>query len=911
MPKASPNRNSFNAGVFSELVIQRTDIDRYPAAMRSAINFVAVPQGPMFRRSGSLFVVPANDNDTYSTLVPFVYNEDQAFQLEFADLALRFHSEAGLQVYDNDAITAVLQTTPFKFTSAALAARGAVVGSQVTFNGFPFDFNLNAVVAKVTAKSGNDFTVDVDYPGATGAVTANAQLVYTVVSPYAHTDARNIRALQSVDVIYLFCDGYHVRKLSRFDTYDWRFSTLDFDTGPFLPAIPQNGVVTLSGTGSPVPVMTSATLPSGTVTSSGDTSAAWQAFDADPLTYWESNTNQSGTLGYTFPAAVVITGYTIYAPSNNSDTSYQALDYAPSNFKLYGRDPSTLIFELLDSQVDYVLYDSMRSVPFPINNTKAYDKYELRVTKCTRNGPINTRIARLALTTNNPTYTDVTMTLSGTYTGFNGGAGFLTTDVGRYVRLKGSDAFWRIGLITARASATSVTLRIIGDPFPSAGEAIRNWSLGYYSDNTGWPRVGVFFDDRLWVGGSVAYPDLVAGSKVGGYEDFSQTTPDNVVQDDSALAFRLNSRRLSRVMWLESDERGLLIGTGSAEWVITASGTDQALTARNPKARSATARGSAFIEPIKADSDILFVQAARRTVRKYGYVFESDGYKSPSLSMFASNMGTPRIAQMCYCAEPHSVVWMRRDDGSVIGLTYNPDQNLTGWHNHDFGGVVESISSIPSATDKQDVLWMVVNRTIDGGTKRYIERLMRFWDFDSVVQDAHFVDSGLRYDGDPITVLYGLPHLEGEFVRGLADGVPFPALQVVDGSITLPFPASVVIVGKSFTSEAETTNLEAGAADGTAQGKVGRMNNLSIALWKSAYGEIGVYNEDSQQNEYRPIKYREDADELMPIALVTDILDPMDMPSGYNKRKSMLFRQTEPLPFNVVALLPQVNTQDR
>src|SRR5688572_4474774 len=99
MAKASPSRNSFNAGEFSPLVEARTDIDRYPASMRRIENFIALPQGPAMRRSGTYFTTTAHDETNVSAIQPFVFADDQAFVVEFAHQRIRFVSEEGLQAY--------------------------------------------------------------------------------------------------------------------------------------------------------------------------------------------------------------------------------------------------------------------------------------------------------------------------------------------------------------------------------------------------------------------------------------------------------------------------------------------------------------------------------------------------------------------------------------------------------------------------------------------------------------------------------------------------------------------------------------------------------------------------------------------------------------------------------------------
>ena len=99
-----------------------------------------------------------------------------------------------------------------------------------------------------------------------------------------------------------------------------------------------------------------------------------------------------------------------------------------------------------------------------------------------------------------------------------------------------------------------------------------------------------------------------------------------------------------------------------------------------------------------------------------------------------------------------SIVWMVRADGTLIGMTYERDQEVVGWHRHIVGGVsdsdgtqaqVESVGVIPG-TDRDEV-WISVVRSVDGDTKVYIEQFQsRFLDIRK--ENSYFVDSGIIYD---------------------------------------------------------------------------------------------------------------------------------------------------------------------
>lgn len=635
--------------------------------------------------------------------------------------------------------------------------------------------------------------------------------------------------------------------------------------------------------------------------------SSYLAFDDDAdATYWASAQSQSGFIMYRTATPFVCDGYTVRVPRDNQDPNYVALDYAPSSFTFEAFDGTDWI--VLDEREDYVLYEGGKSIFFEIDNETAFEAYRLNVSKLRRNGLIEARVSGLTL--RDVAAADITFTASQT-DGINKGTGFVSTDVDRLMRVRASDGVWRPLKITAVVNTTTVRAKLMGEPFPNL-KPMKSWRLGLWSDTTGWPDMVEFLDDKLWFGGTRSYPDTFAASVSQDYENMAPTDLFGVVLDDSAFVRTLNARKLSRIRWMKSDLKGMLIGTGYQEFMV--SSTDGGgITVRNARARPAAFRGSKSVEPVQIDDQVLFVQRGGRALRELAFVFEADGYKAPSMSQLASHLGAKTFAEVVYSAEPHSILWVRRDDGSLVGLTYNRDENVIGWHRHDLsGGVVESMAVVPQKDELQDALWLTVRRFINGRNVRYIERLMPFWDFGDDISDAHFEDSGLRYEGSPSSVIYGLRHLEGEEVYGHADLYPVGPLIVKDGKVDLGFEASDVLLGLGFESEGVLQRVEAGSADGTAQGKPKRMHSAGLNVWSSYGGELGVYNEERDEIIYERLDYPVDFSETEKPALHTGFLPPVNPAPGYGPDGRLAFRRPKdsPFPFNVIALTPKLHTQD-
>jgi len=917
MAKASPARNSFNAGEYSVLVEGRTDYERYPASMKALLNMVVTPQGPALRRSGTEILTEACYDDKYSTLKPFIYNEDQSLWLEFTDGRVRFVLESGVQTYPAVPVASVESTVPFVIRSATL---GAEPGDQVVINGLPGALAFNGRTFNIVSKLGDDYTLDANFPGSAIEYPGmTAARVYHVGLPYTDVEARGIRMLTLEDTVYIYCDGHRPALLRRYGGYDWRYSQRVYVGGPFIDHTGKKmGTLKPDDSGR----ARNASVTSSTA-ESGHTNSA--LLDQSAETWFQvaapapASPAQEAYMLFDFGEPIVVDGYKIHRSRDNNiedadNNRYSATDAAPSDFSLRARVGTSGTWFMLDRRAGHVVYDNGCTPMFNLTNTIAYQQYELNVYKLVGEGNIAARIGEIIFqASTDPAIPYADVVLSGNYSDVNNGQGFLASDVDRLLRLKGADNIWRIARITEVTNATTIRIHYEGEPMFDA-QPIIEWQLGYFSDTIGWPTCATFAEDRLWESGMFGAPGIVVASRTGGYDDFTQKSSTNEVLDDGALVVRLNGARTSRVRWLESDERGVLVGTGAGEFVITSSSTsDSAITARSIRARNSTKRGSAYVEPVKSDRQVLFVQRSKRNLREMAYVFEADGYRTPSLSLFASHLTISQFEELAFAEEPYSIMWVRRADGSVIALTYNREHDVIGWHRHDFGGVVTSVSTLPSADNTTDLTAFVIDREVDGETRRFIEKLTPLWDFGMTLDGAHFVDCGKRYTGAPTNQVFDLWFLEGVEVDGLMDGVKFRGLPVTNGVLTLPnnVLASNIVVGRGFSSYGETSRLEAGAADGTSQGKIKRANLVAPFVWDSWGGEIGRYNETDGAYEWEDILYKDDYSTNDRPALATFIGEPVQMPIGYDNRGAIAFRQDDPYPLNVVALYPQLMTQDR
>ena len=476
---------------------------------------------------------------------------------------------------------------------------------------------------------------------------------------------------------------------------------------------------------------------------------------------------------------------------------------------------------------------------------------------------------------------------------------FASTDVDRLIRFSNGYA-----KITGFNSATEVDADV-KDDFDNT-TATSDWKLGSFSDTTGHPSCVSFFEQRLVFAGTTNEPQTLYFSKAGDYENMTTG-----VNADDAMVYTIASNQVNRIRYLKS-QRTLIVGTTGGEFTVSADGTDAAITPTNITIKRQSAYGSADVDAQAAGNSILFLQKAKRKIRELQYNFDVDGYVAADLTILNDAVTTSGINEMAYQQEPDSILWCVRDDGVLAGLTYQRGENVIAWHKHIFGGsfssgdaVCESIATI-SGDLTEDELWVIVKRTIDGNTVRYIECFANF-DFDETdATDFRFLDSHLTYDGSATISITGLDHLEGETVGVLADGATHADKTVSSGSITLDRSTEKAVVGLKYGSVLQTMRIEGGAAEGTSQGKTKRISKVVLRLFETVGAKVGP-TEDNLET----IPFRSSSDPMdTPVSTLIAGDKEIEFRDDYNSDGFIVVKQDQALPLSVLAIYPTVVTSD-
>ena len=346
-----------------------------------------------------------------------------------------------------------------------------------------------------------------------------------------------------------------------------------------------------------------------------------------------------------------------------------------------------------------------------------------------------------------------------------------------------------------------------------------------------------YFQQRFIYGGmskttGAGLQETVAASSIGNFTDFYRFYDPQTASNP--VVFRISGRQVTTVRHL-LDLNGLVIFTESSE-IIAAGDPAGILTPTDINLKTQSYHGSGKLAPIVIDNTALFVQARGSIVRDFVYTEGSGGYQGTDLSIFSTHLfENYSLVDWTYDKIPNSTVWAARSDGTLLGLTYLREHQVLAWHRHDFeGGQVESVCAIPDGSE--DSLYVVINRTINGATRRYVEK-MSSPIIDDIVDVAR-MDSFLSYDGRNVTAT----------TITISGGVTWS----YDETLTLTSSASY------FTSDDVGKQIHLTGSDGTiirftiegytsgtvVTGKPNKtvptgMRSVAISDWSKAIKEVG------------------------------------------------------------------------
>lgn len=881
--------HALNVGQFDRRVLHRVDLERVRLAAERQKNFQCDAIGPAWARPGTEYIFQQLD-DNQARLLPFLAGTDSAYLIELTDGVMRvldcstdtlvtrpavtsavtsgdFFASTGwtlastsgqsstisgdqlrLQARAHGGLAKAKQTLTVVETGTEHALRIVVERGPVKFRLGSTDGGAEYCPGGVEAElktgthsfaftpAGNayiEFSTDSQALRLVESCEIEAAGVMQITTPWPEAALKLIRYDQSLDVMFLACDGYQPMRIERRSATSWGLAEYEFYDGPFYPS--RSAEVTLT--------------PAAT---EGNTTLT-----ADRPFFTPEHV---GSLFRLFHEGQKVETY--LAGANEWSPPFMVSGITETNFEerkftiaITGTWSGTLRQQRAFGDPDGEYHDYRREQASATIDITANATY----TNDDNDDNIDAYV-RIGFPTGSYTSGEAAVAFS-----YGGGGGY------------------GVARVTGYTSSTVVDIEVI-TPFKGK-HATKRWREGWFSPIQGWPTAVVFNDGRLnWFAA-----DRFAGSISDAYESFDE----DFAGDAGPILRTIAVGGRNEVNWAMALS-SLMIGADSRIVNARASSLDEILTPDNAGMKSAGKIGSAAINPAElADDRGVFVQASGKLLYEITWSSEKGRYVVTPFSKLTASLFSTGILDIDVQTLPDQRMWVTTDSSDLICIVFEPSQNVLAAHipistSRD-GEYFESVAVVPGAD--QDRVYASVRRIINGNTVRYVEKFAK--DEEALVGDiCKVMDSHVEF-GAGSAAITGLDHLEGEDVVAWADGEPVlddtitdlslddsKVFTVAGGQITLPaVPTVGGCVGLAYDYQYKSARLALGVPNATPM--LNKQSLAGLGLLLSDYVRSGV--------KYGSVIGYETFDTPNSLPLLVDGEEAEEVVEGEGKDEQMLY----------------------
>ena len=719
---------SFVSGELSPSFLGRTDKPQYRNGASTMRNCFVRYQGGASSRAGFAYAgmckqgAPNAGGTATSNpprLINFQYNINQGFALEFGDTYMRILSKGAYVTETAQNVTAITKANPGVIT---IANHGYSNGDWVYATGIGGMTNFNGLTWIVQNSTMNTFTLtdlfgNVQNTTNFSAFTSGGTFarIYTVTSPYAAVDLPYLKFTENANLMNLVCwnqttnTAYPPYTLTRVSNTNWVFAVVSFA----LPVSAPTGVKATANASTTLSTWYSYQVTS--VDNQGNESVASTAVDVQNN---DIAINAGSNVITWSSAGSNISNYNVYAATPAYATADPGFAGVP-----YGRIGSPLGLQFTDSNIiaDFTQTPPLHANPFAQGSI-------LSVT-ATAGG------------------TNWTQSGTGFVISTSTGSGAILTPI-----IQGSMVVGGIVQYGGQGYAATDTASVSG---VGSGATI---SI-FVGPQTGtYPGTVQYYQQRLVYADTINQPDTYFMSQPGLYNNFDSAIP---TVDSDAIIGTPWAVQVNGIQFMVPSIQGLLTYTGNGIWLING-GNSVALTPADQNAQLQSLIGcSALVPPLVIGIHNLYVQAKGSTIRDINFNFLYNVFTGADVTVFANHLFLGyTLNQWAYAEEPYKVIWMVRNDGTLLSLTYVKEQEIEGFARHDTNGQFISVCSVIEPNINEDVsfvveppidaIYVITNRYIPGTTAvpagkwvYYSERANnRIW---QNIEDCFCVDAGLFY----------------------------------------------------------------------------------------------------------------------------------------------------------------------
>lgn len=940
MARADVIQTNFTSGEVSPLMRGRVDIQKYANGARELMNFVVRPQGGITRRSGTKYLGTTKSGN-YSRLRKFVFSNSQAYILEFTDLFVRvWTSGAVTATIATPYLSAEIDSLYFAQSLDQLFIASPTHPPQILSRFSDSSWTLTPYIQTNYSEFGfmDGPYIDVDTTGnqaqlslvsdtCTATNNSTISVVQTCTASAAVFSAGSVGKYiylpnnvvgQQLFLVTVYVSTTQVRgtyvtppSISDLTQYG---GFITFSTGVLSSIAPifNSGMTGLIAKTQNVSTITfyllgtflneiamdatALTMITGaTFTISSNLWAVGQYVeyldgDSWALALITAVTNQNQATVQIIPNIVIHDDSVNVTIGTTTATSSFSGVFSPNMIGMYVRDTSTQKWGVITA------YNTSSSVNVTV---LALFQYAYPLTTIT--------IQNNRVITANVVFTSPVID---------------PTDVGTQFRFQfGSQ--WRSFVITQVSGNTSAigylsdflpfdTKNSTGSPYaPYNGGFADNFRMGAWRQLFGYPGIVCFHDQRLVFGNTGSQPNTFWMSQPSDFYNHAPTDEDGLVTDASAITVTLSSGKADPVSWMLSSQV-FMVGTFGNEWEIVAPSSASGLSPTNIGAFSQSSFGSLSpTDAFRFGVAVLFIQRGGNKIREGVYQFQYDSFNFRDITILSEHIlrvrGGAKI--MDHQIDPVSIFWIVTNNGKLVGMTYDRDQEVVGFHPHDLGGSVESVAVIPNGS--RDDVYVVVNRTLNGVTTRCMELIQPLFDSDTgdTTTTAQFLDCSKTYSGAATSVLTGYNYLANMSVRVVGNGIDMGNFTVSNsGTITLPSQITTAVVGFQNNAWIRSLDPEGGAQSGTSQGKQKRISQMVARVKDSLQFQQGPAIDQLTDIDVFSLNSSETPtpNNLQNQLYTGDVKFSVDQ--AWDTGASYYIYQNRPYPITIISIMPQLNT---
>jgi hypothetical protein len=738
-----------------------------------------------------------------------------------------------------------------------------------------------------------------------GQITSGGS-AYEIASPYTTAQLFDLKFAQSADVMYVCNENHPVKKLSRTGHTSWTLADVDFTDGPYLDSNTSSTTMTPSGTTGSITItasssafvstdvnrfinfsngyakitaFTSATVVSATVEDDFDNTTAvtdWK------LGAFSTTTGHPRCVSF-FEQRLVFAG-----TSNQPQTMFFSKSGDYENMTSGTNDDDAMIYTIASNQVNAIqalkatrtLIVMTTGGEYAVSSGAAQDAItptNINIRKQSNYGSSGVdalsignatiflqrarrKIRELAYNFDTDGYTAPDLTILADHISESG-----LTDMSYQqepysvvwaVRTDGQMA----GLTYNRLESVVAWHRHIFGGKSDTGKTVKQQKISFTANST---NVNTTSNQITITGHGLTTGDQVyyyaASNKIGGLSN-------------------------SKVYYVISvDANNIKLAKSSSD---ATAGTAISLTS------APGSNTTQFIyQGVNINNNILFVSA--------------HGFKSGN-HIFYKNSGTA----ISGLSENTKYFVEKIDDNQIQLYTDEAREtvvNLTSAHSSEqtdkilTHAKVESVACI-DGDGEEDQVWVIVQRYINGATKRYVEYFTPF-EFNQDLTAFHYLDSGLNYIGGETSTLSGLTHLEGEVVDIIGEGSVQNSKTVSSGSINLDTAIEEASVGLLYTSDLRTMRLDEGYTE-TTQTKTVRVFDLSVRFQNTVGASVGPSSDNLTTIDFRDSGASMD----LPVPLFTGDKQ-VEFDAGHGVEGLIYVKQPQALPMTILGIYPRLETE--